>query len=341
MNTTCSIDEVPPCSGHGNCVNERCLCYPLFEGPRCSVNQIDITPGLWHFFWIHVYFFAALFVNVSVFSSLQFFSIVREKGWKNVPITTYSLFGLLFLVGLDRVVFLLLDPYRYRGLIGAVGESVIFGFAVSFLVGIYLLIIMMWIKMYKATQYMRSLKYALRSAWIAIGVVFGVEVVYDVVRGLFSVGPIRLITLSIYTVVLGVGILTVAILFLVYGRKIYNRLKKFENRDPSTKNNMKKINRFARAITITTIIFVIVLAIFLVLQIFFSQNPIIFMLLVTFQRCFELIYCGIIIANHWKTVKTSDAEKSNTRTPTTKDSQSHDEKHSGLSQQSNPDSFNQ
>jgi hypothetical protein len=195
--------------------------------------------------------------------------------------------------------------------------------------------------MYSATQYMRSLKYAVRSAWVAIGVVFVVEVVYDVVRGLFSVGPIRLITLSIYTVVLGIGILTVAILFLIYGRKIYNRLKKFENRDPSTKINMKKINRFAKAISITTIIFVVILAIFLVLQIFFSQNPLIFMLLVTFQRCFELVYCGIIIGNHWKTVKTSDAEKSLTRTPTTKDSQSHDEKNSGLSQQSNHETLKQ
>jgi hypothetical protein len=103
-NSTCLGNEPVPCSGHGNCVNQQCVCYPLFQNPNCSISQVNTIPGMFDFFWIHVYCFAALFACVSVLAVVQLSFVVRERGCKNVHIATFSLFGLLMLVGLVRVL---------------------------------------------------------------------------------------------------------------------------------------------------------------------------------------------------------------------------------------------
>jgi anaerobic C4-dicarboxylate transporter len=135
------------------------------------------------------------------------------------------------------------------------------------------------------------------------------------------VGIIRLIVLSIYTSVLGLGVLFIAILFLIYGHKLYHRLKKFEkNNDPTRSRNMKKLNVFARATSITTIVFVVLLGFFLALQFIFKNDAIIFMLSVTFQRMFEFGYCLIVLITHWKSLKTKKSKSGETQTSTTKKS---------------------
>lgn len=104
------------------------------------------------------------------------------------------------------------------------------------------------ITMYRATRYTKALDYAVRCAWVAIGVIFVVELVYDVVRAIYAVGIYRFISLIIYTIVLGVGTLTVAILFLIYGRKMYHRLKLFSTNERTRQINMKRVRFFISTI---------------------------------------------------------------------------------------------
>jgi hypothetical protein len=95
--------------------------------------------------------------------------------------------------------------------------------------------------MYGATRYTKALDYAVRSAWIAIGVIFIVELVYDIVRAIYAVGIYRLISLIIYTIIVGIGTMTIAILFLIYGQKMYRRLKLFSTNERTRQINMKKV----------------------------------------------------------------------------------------------------
>jgi hypothetical protein len=271
-------------------------------GPSCSINKIDTTPRMPEFFWIHVYGFAILFASIVVLSILQFSIFVYQRGWKNVTKAAITLYGLLCLIGINRTVYLLLDPYRYRGILGPIVESILFGFAISCLAGIYILIILMWIKMYSATHYTKTLDYAVQNAWIAIAVIFIVELIYDIVRGIYAVGLSRLITLVVYTVVLGFGTLIIAILFLIYGHKMYRRLKLFSRNERTKQITMKRINLFAKTTSIITIVLIVMLANFLILQFFFGENIVIFLISHTFQRFFEFSYCLFVILSHWKTI---------------------------------------
>lgn len=303
MSSNFSCSTSVSCSGHGDCVNQQCVCYPIFTGPSCSINKIDTTPRMPEFFWIHVYGFAILFASIVVLSILQFSIFVYQRGWKNVTKAAITLYGLLCLIGINRTVYLLLDPYRYRGILGPIVESILFGFAISCLAGIYILIILMWIKMYSATHYTKTLDYAVQNAWIAIAVIFIVELIYDIVRGIYAVGLSRLITLVVYTVVLGFGTLIIAILFLIYGHKMYRRLKLFSRNERTKQITMKRINLFAKTTSIITIVLIVMLANFLILQFFFGENIVIFLISHTFQRFFEFCYCLIVIITHWKTYR--------------------------------------
>jgi hypothetical protein len=260
-------------------------------------------PGMFDFFWIHCYVFAVLFFGIAVLTAIQFSLVVHQKGCKKLSMATFMLYGLLFLVGIERTLYMLLDPYRYRAIIGPVAEQVLYGLTESLLVGVYILIILMWVKMYNATQYTKALRYVVRSAWIAIGVVFIVELTYDIIFGIYSVGVIRLITLSIYTTVLGLGILVLAILFLIYGRKMYRRLREFKNSKQSKKNKMRKINLFAKITSICVIILIVLLGFFLVLQFIFGENVYVLMVSFTCQRAFEFGFALLVIITHWNTFR--------------------------------------
>jgi len=95
--------------------------------------------------------------------------------------------------------------------------------------------------MYSATHYTKTLDYAVQNAWIAIAVIFIVELIYDIVRGIYAVGLSRLITLVVYTVVLGFGTVIIAILFLIYGHKMYRRLKLFSRNERTKQITMKRV----------------------------------------------------------------------------------------------------
>jgi chromate transport protein ChrA len=95
------------------------------------------------------------------------------------------------------------------------------------------------VQMYRATQYTKGLNNAIRFGWIAIIVIFVVEFVYDLVRGFFAAGILRLIVLAVYTAVLAIGTLIVVILFLSYGQKMYRRLKIFNSKFGDTKKEKK------------------------------------------------------------------------------------------------------
>lgn len=95
------------------------------------------------------------------------------------------------------------------------------------------------VQMYRATQYTKGLNNAIRFGWIAIIVIFVVEFVYDLVRGFFAAGILRLIVLAVYTAVLAIGTLIVVILFLSYGQKMYCRLKIFNSKFGDTKKEKK------------------------------------------------------------------------------------------------------
>jgi hypothetical protein len=258
---------------------------------------------MFDFFWIHCYVFAVLFFGIAVLTAIQFSLAIRQRGYKKLSMATLTLYGLLFLVGIERTLYMLLDPYRYRAIIGPVAEQVLYGFAISLLIGVYILIILLWVKMYNATHYTKTLKYVIRSAWIAIAVVFVVELTYDIITGFYSVGVIRMITLSIYTVVLGLGILVIAILFLIYGRKMYRRSKKLQDTKQSKKSKMKKVDMFAKITSISIIVLIFVLGFFVVLQFIFGENVYVLMVSYTCQRAFEFGFSLLVIIMHWNAFK--------------------------------------
>jgi hypothetical protein len=99
------------------------------------------------------------------------------------------------------------------------------------------------IEIYNATCYTKALDRAVRIAWIVIPVVFVLQLIYDIIRGIYGAGVIRLIILSVYTAVFALGTLTVSILFLIYGRKMYRRLKRFSP-PQEAKKKMKRVHTY-------------------------------------------------------------------------------------------------
>lgn len=93
---------------------------------------------------------------------------------------------------------------------------------------------------YNATRYTKTLKHAIRISWILIAVVFVVELTFDMLQGFLGGGVLFSILLAIYILVLGIGILVIAILFLIYGRRMTRRLKTFSNIKSTNKRAMKK-----------------------------------------------------------------------------------------------------
>lgn len=98
------------------------------------------------------------------------------------------------------------------------------------------------INAYNATNYNKTLDRVFRYGWIAIVSLFVAEFVYDLINGFYGVGNIFWTTMIVYVVVIGVGALTLSILFLVYSHKLYHRLKSFKNEKLNQRKNLKKVN---------------------------------------------------------------------------------------------------
>jgi len=233
-NATCSNNN--QCSGYGYCVNEHCSCIPLYGGDYCEIKLVDTSPELYDFFWIYCYVYAVLFFGVAVISVMQFALTVKDKGWKNMTKVTITLYCLLFLVGIVRAFFLLFDPYDYRGMVGPVGFRLLFGFPIACLLGLYILIILLWINTYNALNYQKALDRVFRHAWVVITILFIVEFTYDLLNGFYGAGTVDFITLAVYIAFVGLGTLTLAILFLIYSRKLYRRLT-------SVKSNVQNLKK--------------------------------------------------------------------------------------------------
>jgi ABC-type bacteriocin/lantibiotic exporter with double-glycine peptidase domain len=78
-------------------------------------------------------------------------------------------------------------------------------------------------KLYNAVNYQRTLDRVFRHAWIAIVVVFVIQLVNDLILGFYSVGV--LLVLGIYLSIVGIGAILISILFLIYSHKLYRRLQ--------------------------------------------------------------------------------------------------------------------
>lgn len=264
-------------------------------------------------------FMQCFFFGVAVISVMQFALTVKDKGWKNMTKVTITLYCLLFLVGIVRAFFLLFDPYDYRGMVGPVGFRLLFGFPIACLLGLYILIILLWINTYNALNYQKALDRVFRHAWVVITILFIVEFTYDLLNGFYGAGTVDFITLAVYIAFVGLGTLTLAIL-LTYTRKLYRRLKSVKTNVQNLKKNMKKINSFARGMTIMTIILVVGLGFFTALQIISNQNIFVIMVSQTFQRAMELCYCLLIIIAYWRTFKRVVSTEESTKEDSNKQS---------------------
>jgi len=304
------------CSGHGNCVNNQCVCFSYFTGSNCSISPLENSSEILQFYWIHTSIFASLFAIIFLLILLQFSLVISEGGWKKLNKANATFYVLLFVASISRVIYLLLDPYGFRGILGPVAESILFGLPYPCLLGIYILICLMWIKAYNAIRYTKVLDYAVRNAWIAIVVVFTVEFAYDTIHGIYAVGTIRSIMLAIYTFVFVVGVLILAILFLTYGQKLYRRMKNFGTTKERQSNNLEKFNVFAKTCSILAIVLIGGLVFFLVLTIIYSTNVIIFLSSETFERSFEAAFILSVVIMFWKTFKSARQQVS-TATPNT------------------------
>jgi len=211
---------------------------------------------------------------------------------------------LLFLVGVTRCFFLLFDPYDVRGLLGPVGSQILFGFPIACLVNVYILIIRLWINMYNAVNYQKTLDHVFRYAGIAMALVFLVEFGYDLMDGLFGGGIVFSIMLAIYVVVLGLGVLILAVLFSIYSQKLYRRLKKLKNPKKIPEKTIKKVNVFAVVMTFLTIVLILCLSILITIQIVSGENPLVILISQTCQRPLEISYCLLAIVAHWRKIKT-------------------------------------
>jgi hypothetical protein len=60
-----------------------------------------------------------------------------------------------------------------------------------------------------------------------------------------------------------------------------------------------------------TVVLVVGLSLFLVLQVFFGENIVFFLISHTFQRLFEFGYCLVVIITHWRTFQKVPRKKDN------------------------------
>jgi hypothetical protein len=118
--------------------------------------------------------------------------------------------------------------------------------------------------MYRATRNSESLvSKFVKYIWALMGLVFVVQVIYDVIRAIFAAGQGRTVALSrslsiafskysnvnlsnlvVYFAIAIICSLFVSIVFLVYGRLLYRRLIKFKDQDPSRQKKINKVRSY-------------------------------------------------------------------------------------------------
>jgi hypothetical protein len=298
------------CFNHGLCTENKCICWTLWTGDQCQTNKIDGNETIFQFFWIQNSICAALFLGIAIAALIQVgFLIERRRRFRRTNLATWTLFLLIAFVGIERVLYLMLDPYRYRAIIGAVAEEILFGLAIWGFVSIYLTILIIWMKMYSSTknseQFVSKL---IKYIWIMMGVVLAVEVTYDVIRALYAVGAARTTALIVYFVIVAVAGLVSSIGFLVYGRLLYKRLSKFREHDPTRQSKLNKVMRFTSAASIIIISYAVALAALITVTLIYGEDITTFLIVHFLERLIEFSGCLAILITHHVNLKSIRAQ---------------------------------
>jgi low affinity Fe/Cu permease len=255
---------------------------------------------MFNFFWAQNIICSALFLGVAIAAVVQLAMLdERRRKLKKNNYATWTLYSVIAFIGFERILYLLLDPYRYRGIIGAIAESILFGLATWGLVCVYLMILIMWIKMYRATRNSESLvSKFVKYIWALMGLVFVVQVIYDVIRAIFAAGQGRTVALIVYFAIAIICSLFVSIVFLVYGRLLYRRLIKFKDQDPSRQKKINKVTRFTTTASIIVISYSLALLTLIVVTLVYGEDVLVFLISHFLQRLIEVGACTAILITH-------------------------------------------
>jgi hypothetical protein len=261
---------------------------------------VDASETIFKFFWIQNAIGAALFLGIAVAAIVQLKFLADQKRTINRNnFANWLLFILIAFIGFERVLYLMLDPYRYRGIIGAVAESILFGLATWGFVCIYLIIIVIWIKMYtsakNAEQFITKL---IKYIFVLMALVLCVQITYDVIRAIYAAGQARTIALIVYFTFAIVASVAAAIIFLVYGRLLYRRLSKFREHDPTRQAKIDKVMKFTTAASIVVISYAVALGSLIAVTLIYGEAVDAFLISHFLQRLAEFGGCLAILITH-------------------------------------------
>jgi len=230
----------------GQCsLNGTCICDFGHYGNSCEENVVL----LYH---IYCYGYAAIFALLALLSGIQITKYVVHEGTS--PTIPKILMFLFFFLGIERVIWLLIDPHDLKHKLNPIVENILFGVGDYVIFCAYMLVVMLWAKTYKKSRIGTHQSWFLKHSSKVFGVLiilFGiVEVVLRIFWRKFQPGSLM------YTVIVGLYYLLLVLVliiicgsFLVFGLRLYRNFLVFEAND-GVRERMKRVTFLTVGLTV-------------------------------------------------------------------------------------------
>ena len=142
------LDCNPSCGPNGGCEHNKCVCLVAFFGDRCDVTVASTYPRIWE---IRNLIFTVLFLVASVFAIIHFLLLFSPTEMKSGILVKILIFC-VFLSALIRTLYVSIDPWSYKGIIPPIVSSLMYQFAVGFLIMGYGVLVAFWANLYNAAS---------------------------------------------------------------------------------------------------------------------------------------------------------------------------------------------
>jgi len=281
------------CLDHGICNTHlgHCQCMFGWFGDSCDQSAAELLGSSWE---IRNAILATLFGLVAFVTLVQMLLAMRTK-----PLSKMTCFLMLIVLAacVDRLLFIAIDPWGLKGIFPPVLASLLYEFAIGCMATAYSLLIAFWASLYKAIEpnyKWRALPF--KKTLIVNNTLIWVLLFPCAI--LFRTLPTRDAhwLIVVYSIYLSAFCLVMAVGFLTYGLSLYFSFNK--NARVAHRTTYERINKITAlsvlsgCVTILTVISVVLGAPF---AMNYNSGPEAFLFWQTLYRCFELVFCLLII----------------------------------------------
>jgi len=246
-----SVKAPPTCPNNcsfpfGRCQpNGTCICEFSHYGNACQEN-VELL------YEIYCWGFSFCFALLSLLSGIQVTIYLINEGC--TPTIPKILMCVFLFLGIERVVWLLIDPHDLKHKMNPVVENILFGVGDYLIFCAYMLVVMLWSKTYKksriGTQQSWFLKHS-TSIFAILIVLFGIiEVVLRIFWRKYEPGSFMyMLIVGLYYLLLVLVLIIICGSFLVFGLRLYRNFLVFESNN-GIRERMKRVTFLTVGLTV-------------------------------------------------------------------------------------------